>query len=128
MISFGAISHFSFLLINRRFLVPVHRVITWTGIGIVRRMAYCRNLRNLTRQHLSPQMVVLIHCARVAVYAISAAILLGTLCLISIGCVDGGVMLQDSQQGEWSNFHNLAAKGKQARTFALNGRRAQIPG
>lgn len=41
---------------------------------------------------------------------IVAAILLGTFCLISVGCVDGGVMLQDSQQGEWSNFHKLSAK------------------
>jgi len=30
--------------------------------------------------------------------------------MISVGCVDGGVMLQDSQQGEWSNFHKLSAK------------------
>jgi len=41
---------------------------------------------------------------------ILAAILLGAFCLISVGCVDGGVMLQDSQQGEWSNFHKLSAK------------------
>ncbi len=41
---------------------------------------------------------------------IFAAILLGVFCLISVGCVDGGVMLQDSQQGEWSNFRNLSAK------------------
>jgi hypothetical protein len=39
-----------------------------------------------------------------------AAILLGAFCLISVGCVDGGVMLQDSQQGEWSNFHKLSDK------------------
>ncbi len=30
--------------------------------------------------------------------------------MISVGCVDGGVMLQDSQQGEWSNFHKAAAQ------------------
>jgi len=41
---------------------------------------------------------------------ILAGIFLGAFCLISVGCVDGGVMLQDAQQGEWSNFHNPAAK------------------
>ncbi|HTS48604.1 MAG TPA: hypothetical protein VMH05_11710 [Bryobacteraceae bacterium] len=41
---------------------------------------------------------------------IIAAIFLGAFCLISVGCVDGGVMLQDAQQGEWSNFHNPANK------------------
>ncbi len=41
---------------------------------------------------------------------ILAAIFLGAFCLISVGCADGGVMLQDSQQGEWSNFHHLSAK------------------
>ncbi len=26
--------------------------------------------------------------------------------LFSIGCEEGGVMLQPPQQGEWANFHN----------------------
>jgi hypothetical protein len=39
-----------------------------------------------------------------------AALLVAILCLISVACVDGGVMLQDSQQGYWSNFHNLSHK------------------
>ena len=30
--------------------------------------------------------------------------------LLNVGCVDGGVMLQESVQGEWSNFHNQAHK------------------
>jgi len=37
-----------------------------------------------------------------------AALLVGILCLISVACVEGGVKLQESQQGEWSNFHNLS--------------------
>jgi hypothetical protein len=32
-------------------------------------------------------------------------IVLGIFSLLSVGCEDG-VMLQPSQQGEWSNFHN----------------------
>ena len=39
-----------------------------------------------------------------------AALLVGILCLLSVACVDEGVMLQESQQGEWSNFHNLSHK------------------
>ena len=39
-----------------------------------------------------------------------AAILLAIFCLMSVACVDGGVMLQDSQQGEWSNFNDVAHK------------------
>lgn len=41
---------------------------------------------------------------------IFAAILLGVFCLLSVACVDGGVMLQDSQQGQWSNFHKASDK------------------
>lgn len=26
--------------------------------------------------------------------------------LLSVGCEEGGVMLQPSVQGEWANFHN----------------------
>jgi hypothetical protein len=37
-----------------------------------------------------------------------AALLVGILCLISLACTDEGVMLQNAQQGEWSNFHNLS--------------------
>ncbi|HLG99529.1 MAG TPA: hypothetical protein VKX49_24690 [Bryobacteraceae bacterium] len=37
---------------------------------------------------------------------ILAAILLGIFSILSVACVDGGVMLQPSQQGEWSNFQN----------------------
>jgi len=51
---------------------------------------------------------------------ILAGILLGAFCLISVGCVDGGVMLQDSQQGEWSNFHNPASKVTKAGPSAEN--------
>jgi len=48
-----------------------------------------------------------------------AALLLGILCLISVACVDGGVELQESQQGEWSNFHDLSHKtSEDARTPA----------
>jgi hypothetical protein len=39
-----------------------------------------------------------------------AALLVAILCLLSVACVDGGVMLQESQQGEWSNFHDLSNK------------------
>jgi hypothetical protein len=28
--------------------------------------------------------------------------------LLSMGCTREGVMLQDAQQGEWSNFHDKA--------------------
>jgi hypothetical protein len=46
-----------------------------------------------------------------------AAILLAIFCLMSVACVDGGVMLQNAQQGEWSNFHNLSHKiSEDART------------
>ncbi len=46
---------------------------------------------------------------------ILAAIVLGIFSLLSVGCEDG-VMLQPSQQGEWSNFHNAkhqVSKGAQ---------------
>jgi preprotein translocase subunit SecG len=47
-----------------------------------------------------------------------AAILLAIFCVMSVACVDG-VMLQDSQQGEWSNFHDLSHNvSKDARTPA----------
>ncbi len=47
-----------------------------------------------------------------------AAILLAIFCFLSVACVDG-VMLQDAQQGEWSNFQNVAHKiSKDARTPA----------
>jgi len=42
-----------------------------------------------------------------------AALLVGILCLISVACVDGGVMLQESQQGWWSNFHDTSHKNTQ---------------
>jgi hypothetical protein len=46
-----------------------------------------------------------------------AALLVAILCVLSVACVDGGVMLQESQQGEWSNFHDLANKiSRDART------------
>ena len=52
---------------------------------------------------------------------ILAAIALGAFCLLSVGCVDGGVMLQDSVQGEWSNFQNTAHKiSKDAQPSAEN--------
>ncbi|HUA19561.1 MAG TPA: hypothetical protein VMB25_12510 [Bryobacteraceae bacterium] len=35
-----------------------------------------------------------------------AILLFAVFSLISVGCVDGGVMLQAPLQGEWSNFHN----------------------
>ncbi len=35
-----------------------------------------------------------------------AILLLAVFSLVSVGCVDGGVMLQEPAQGEWSNFHN----------------------
>ena len=41
---------------------------------------------------------------------ILAGIALGVFCVLTVGCVDGGVMLQDSVQGEWSNFQNTAHK------------------
>jgi hypothetical protein len=37
-----------------------------------------------------------------------AAALLLAFSIVTVGCVDGGVLPQDSQQGEWSNFHNKA--------------------
>lgn len=35
-----------------------------------------------------------------------AILLFAVFSLVSVGCVDGGVMLQAPVQGEWSNFHN----------------------
>lgn len=37
---------------------------------------------------------------------ILAVICLCGFCLVSVGCVADGVMLQPPVQGEWSNFHN----------------------
>jgi hypothetical protein len=48
-----------------------------------------------------------------------AALLVAILCVLSVACVDGGVVLQPSQQGEWSNFHNMSNKvSEDARTPA----------
>lgn len=35
-----------------------------------------------------------------------AILVFAVFSLVSVGCVDGGVMLQEPVQGEWSNFHN----------------------
>ena len=69
MISFGAISHFSFLLINRRFLVPVHRVITWTkqddgtpkfkSENLYQLYAYLRTQEHLTKAHRAAEGLLL---------------------------------------------------------------------
>jgi hypothetical protein len=37
---------------------------------------------------------------------ILAAIAVIGFSLLSIGCEEGGVILQSPQQGEWANFHN----------------------
>lgn len=37
---------------------------------------------------------------------ILAILVFAIFSLISVGCTDGGVMLQAPLQGEWSNFHN----------------------
>jgi hypothetical protein len=37
---------------------------------------------------------------------ILAAIAIIGFSLLSVGCEEGGVLLQDPQQGEWANFHN----------------------
>lgn len=50
------------------------------------------------------------HVLQWTLMRILAAILVGAFCLLSVACADGGVMLQPPQQGEWSNFHNLADK------------------
>jgi hypothetical protein len=38
---------------------------------------------------------------------IPAAIAVIGFSLLSIGCEEGGVLLQNPQQGEWANFHNV---------------------
>jgi hypothetical protein len=37
---------------------------------------------------------------------ILAVIVAATFCFLSLGCSEGGIILQPAQQGEWSNFHN----------------------
>ena len=37
---------------------------------------------------------------------ILAGLIVLLVSLLTVSCVDGGVMLQNAQQGEWSNFHN----------------------
>jgi hypothetical protein len=37
---------------------------------------------------------------------ILAIVIFAIFSLISVGCVDGGVLMQAPLQGEWSNFHN----------------------
>jgi len=39
-----------------------------------------------------------------------AAILVAIFCLLNVACEQDGVILQTSQQGEWSNFQNSSHK------------------
>jgi len=50
---------------------------------------------------------------------ILAAIAVVGFALLSVGCEEGGVLLQPPQQGEWANFHNAGHQvSKDARPTA----------